>query len=584
MSPMPSVDPSQRRAIWRLAAARSAIVGGIFCAVVAVVMTADAVRDRRADIVAAVELTGAKARLGEASIEQKAEIQSAIRELDLRQRRALFLRQARFAWGRWLLGAGAVVLVLSVTAVAKLGARPYVPPVNDGPRRIEPGASPAAILRAVGAAAAALGLMLAVAGVAARWTSPTPPPHLAATPASAPTTTAVAASAVKAMSIEELSRQWPAFRGFDGSGIFPGAVPSEWKVAWKAAIPLAGNNSPIAVADRVLLSGAEGSKRAVFCYSAVSGELLWRCDLPPATPPKVSDDCGLAPSTLASDGAFVFAIFPSLDAAGIELTTGRLAWLRSLGSPDNVYGHAASLRAEPGKVLVQLDRGVRKDAHSAVIALDAASGRELWRTARSVGATWSTPALGRVGDKRLLIATSDPWVIAYDTSDGREVWRAKLLGGEIAPSPVMLDGIVYVSNEGSDAVAIDAGGTGDVTQSAVRWANADAPGDIVSPLVAGGVMLAAKTYGTLIAVDAASGQTAWEQDMEAEMNASPALAGGKVWLLDKAGAMHVLAPGPAYQPLAKYAIDEPGIGSPAFAEGRIFIRGATQLWCIGATR
>ncbi len=108
-----------------------------------------------------------------------------------------------------------------------------------------------------------------------------------------------------------------------------------------------GNNSPIVWKDRIFLTGANKERREVYCFDTSSGKLLWQKEAP-ATPqstakaPKVNDDTGYASSTAATDGRRVFAIFANGDLAAFDFN-GNLAWSKSLGIPDNAYGHASSL-------------------------------------------------------------------------------------------------------------------------------------------------------------------------------------------------------------------------------------------------
>jgi len=96
----------------------------------------------------------------------------------------------------------------------------------------------------------------------------------------------------------------------------------------------------------VFLSGADEKRREVYCFEAKSGKLLWQKAVP-ATPQsnvKMSrpPDAGYAAPTVATDGRRVFAIFANGDLAAFDFS-GKPAWSKSLGIPDNGYGHASSL-------------------------------------------------------------------------------------------------------------------------------------------------------------------------------------------------------------------------------------------------
>src|SRR5262249_48784229 len=109
---------------------------------------------------------------------------------------------------------------------------------------------------------------------------------------------------------------------------------------------------------------------------------------------------------------------------------------------------------------------------SALVALDKRTGKRLWKT-RINGDCWSTPAVATLpGGARELVLNGSGAVYGFDPADGKQLWEVESLGGHISSSPVVRDGVVYVSNAGADrrvAMAIRAGGRGDVTKTHVLW-------------------------------------------------------------------------------------------------------------------
>ena len=55
----------------------------------------------------------------------------------------------------------------------------------------------------------------------------------------------------------------------------------------------------------------------------------------------------------------------------------------------------------------------------------------------------------------------------------------------------------------------------------------------------------------------------------------------KLYILDLDGVMHISQIGPEYKELGKCELGEECYASPAFADGRIYIRGAENLYGIG---
>jgi len=87
--------------------------------------------------------------------------------------------------------------------------------------------------------------------------------------------------------------------------------------------------------------------------------------------------------------------------------------------------------------------------------------------------------------------------------------------------------------------------------------------------------------GMLTCFEAADGNVVYEEDLETAFIASPSLAGGKVYLLNEEGVMLIVDAGRKYKPISRAEIGEAAKASPAFTDGRIYIRGAKHLFCIG---
>ena len=206
----------------------------------------------------------------------------------------------------------------------------------------------------------------------------------------------------------------------------------------------------------------------------------------PAGDLKLNELTGFASPTPATDGRHVYVSFATGDLAAFNMA-GNLIWKRSLGIPKNHYGHASSLRVWQDKLIVQFDQGTDKEELSRLLALDTLTGKTVWEAKRpNIPVSWSTPIIIEVNGQEQIITCGDPWVIAYNPTDGQELWRAKCLKGEVGPSPVFADGIVYPAVQYEAASAVRANGKGDVTATHILWSlkDPDVP-DMCSPLVAG---------------------------------------------------------------------------------------------------
>ena len=220
---------------------------------------------------------------------------------------------------------------------------------------------------------------------------------------------------------------------------------------------------------------------------------------------------------------------------------------------------------------------------SQLIALEGSSGRTVWQTKRPVSNSWTSPIVVSVGSQFQVITCSDPWVIAYEPADGTELWRAKCLYGDTAPSAIYAGGLILVTEPYGKLVAVRPDGRGDVTETHIAWSNEDGAPDICSPVSNGDLVFQLATEGWLSCHKVEDGTKLWEQDLRADFRASPSLVGDSVYLLSEKGVMFIIEAGLEYKELGRCELGEDCCASPAFADGRIYIRGVEHLYCIGNT-
>ena len=402
------------------------------------------------------------------------------------------------------------------------------------------------------------------------------------------------AAGTTSYTMDDVTRNWASFRGPNGAGISNHVnVPVRWSgktsegILWKIKIPLPGNNSPVVWGDRVFLSGADPNSRQVFCFDTSTGGLLWKGDvlgLPKSNeePLEVMEETGLAAPTVATDGRRVYAIFPTGDVGCFDFK-GKKVWEKNLGRPDSSYGYSSSLAMYQNLLLIQYDQGGVEDGISELIAIDGFSGRIVWQKKRPVGNSWSSPIVASIGEQFQVITCADPWVVAYNPADGTELWQANCLTGDIASSPIYANGLVFVIEPYSKLVAIKADGKGDVTETHIAWVSEEGGPDICSPVSNDESIFLLASEGLLECYNVSDGKRLWEKDLQEYFKASPSLVGNNLYLLSEKGVMFIAEVGSEYKALAKCERDEKGYASPAFADGRIYIRGVENLYCIGSS-
>jgi outer membrane protein assembly factor BamB len=390
-------------------------------------------------------------------------------------------------------------------------------------------------------------------------------------------------SAADFPSIEEVRENWPAFRGPQGIGIaYTSNLPTEWdgssgtNIIWKTQIPKAGFNSPIVWENHLFLAGADETSQVVYGIDTDSGNILWQTEVKnipgsPQKPPRVSQDTGYAASTMATNGTYIFTIFATGDIVCLDFN-GAIIWSKNLGMPDNHYGHSSSLMTWQNLVLVQYDHNVSKE----LIALDARSGKVVYRIPREVQISWASPILVDTGNRMEIILTTNPFVISYNPENGQELWRVECMEGEVAPSPAYSDGMVFVVNEYARLAAISID-----DKAELKWEIEDDLSEVSSPVASDGLMFMPTSYGIVSCFNAENGDKYWTHEFEDGFYSSPIIAEDLVYLMDMKGVMHIFKAEKEFQLVSQPALGEEAVTVPAFARGRIYIRGKENLFCIG---
>jgi len=381
----------------------------------------------------------------------------------------------------------------------------------------------------------------------------------------------------------EYKPQHASFRGPFAQGVvYATNAPQNWdgasgeNIKWKVALDNPGYSSPVIWDDKLFLTTGDENARILWCYNAADGTLLWQHEAKdiqgsPATMPKTTDDTGLAAPTPATNGIQVFAIFGSGDIVATDMNGNRL-WAKNLGVPDNHYGYSSSLICLNNHVFVQYDDNKR----AKVMALNAETGDVEWETVRKNKISWSSPVLAEINGKYQLILTANPTVSGYDVETGEELWSVDCLSGEVGPSAGFYKNKIIAANEYANLVVIDA-----ANDYSILWESMDYLPEVSSPVVANDILFIATSYGMLVAFDINSGDILWEQDYGDGFYGSPVVTGENLYIFELSGKAYIIKAAAEYTEIATPELGEDVFTTPAFAKGRLYIRGENHLFCIG---
>lgn len=394
---------------------------------------------------------------------------------------------------------------------------------------------------------------------------------------------------------------WPRFRGPRGTGVSQATeLPLTWSatenIVWKTALPGAGASSPIVVGDHIYLTAYSGYlvpgqsggsldnlQRHLICLRRDDGKILWDRAVPAKLPEESRiRDHGYAANTPAADADRVYTF---LGKSGVFAHDhqGQQLWQADVGSNTSGWGTAASPVLY--KDLVFINASVESQS---LIALDRATGREKWR-AGGIKEAWNTPLVvkTKAGDDELVVASHGK-VFAFDPASGDRLWSCETdITWYMVPCAVAADGVVYVlgGRSGTAALAVRAGGRGDVTATHRLWTSKKGS-NVTSPVVLDGHLYwIHEQLGIAYGARADTGELVYEErlDRADQVYASTLLAAGRLYHLTRSGRMFVLAATPEFKLLSVNELRDGSQfnASPAVTGNRLLLRSDKFLYCIG---
>jgi outer membrane protein assembly factor BamB len=390
---------------------------------------------------------------------------------------------------------------------------------------------------------------------------------------------------------------WARFRGPNGSGIASGTLPAidPQHPLWKVAIPGKGVSSPIIVGGKLFLQTAakDGKSRTLLCLDASNGKTLWTKEEPgePAQPKKIHTKNSLASSTPASDGQQVYCVW--WDGAAVSLKAydmeGHEKWQASLGGWDSQHGPGSSPVIHDGLVFVNVD----DDNRAELLALDAKTGDKKWIANRKhERACYTTPyVLKRSNRPDELILGTTHLITSYEPATGKINWEYPLVWPRgsmplrVIGHPVYAGGLLVMScgdgNGSRYMIAID---PEKKTPAKVWDLNRGSLPYVPCMLVRGDLLfwIGDKPGGWACCVEAKTGHELFtEKVTDKEPSSSPIMVGDQILMIAENGEIVVFKAGKEFEESSRVKLGEGVFASPALADGRLYIRGTTHLYCFG---
>lgn len=398
-------------------------------------------------------------------------------------------------------------------------------------------------------------------------------------------------------------------------------------VKWSVALPGSSAATPIIWGDRVFLTAADAktNKQYALCLDRQTGKELWRVETgESATDGQYSNTCSPSPVT---DGKIVVFFYGTGDLIAFDFA-GKKLWDRNLGPFAFQWTFSSSPLLHDGRLIMQIlqrdvavrGRGKPTGNESYLLAIDPATGKDLWRSIRPSDAVaesreaFSTPLpFTHQGRKELVVIGGDA-ITGHDPANGRELWRwgtwnpTRIGHWRLVPSPTVGNGVILAcAPKNAPVYAVKAGGKGNLTNKDLAWQShiqpvedaaeaaptpneRDVTSDVPTPLFyEGKFYILNGTKRKLFCINPADGSVVWSGDLggRSPFQSSPTAADGKIYMMNfDADVFVVQAGGSEFKLLHSANFKDPGDdtrhrSSVAISQGNLYVRTGTKLFSLG---
>jgi len=411
------------------------------------------------------------------------------------------------------------------------------------------------------------------------------------------------------------STSWPQWRGpfFNGSTDEKN-IPRSWSqtegIAWVSPLPGPSGATPIIFNDRVFVSSMvkRGPDFVALCFDVQDGKKLWEKHI--GSDSRRFPRNNMASPSAVTDGKYVFFLYGSGDLVGFDYEGNKL-WSRNIetkyGNLALQFGYSSSPLLYQNKLfilVIRRDKPYRRPQADApldsyLMALETRTGNTIWKQQRETNAfdesmeTYSTPIPFVRNGRAEILNTGADFITAHDPDTGKELWRfeyqtSKVRDSRIIPSLVIGEGLIFGTRHKHGGVFALQPPNPNNPSGRIVWEFDGPSPDAGTPLyyqkrlyVLNGIK-----YGKVVTcLEPKTGRQIWQGKIggRGPWRASLTGADGKLYCINETGEVVVLAAGgDEFKIIFQTKIEERPIQSSiAIADGRLFIRTARNLYCIG---
>jgi len=396
---------------------------------------------------------------------------------------------------------------------------------------------------------------------------------------------------------------WAQWRGPNRDGHVPigervpTALPTEIEPRWR--IPVGeGYSSPVVAggksAGKVFYSDLQDGMEVVHAVEAATGREVWQTPLDSV----FKDDWGQGPRcTPVVDGQRVFAQSCRGELQCLSTGTGRVLWRKNyvrdfgalfMGETGPAAG--ATRHGNTGPPVVDGDHLIVQAGGlqgAGLVCLNKSSGELVWKSQDDTAGN-AAPVMASLGGVRQVVSFTAGGLIGVDVRDGTLLWRVPLntrLGRHVI-TPVVVDDLVVVGSYQLGLVAVRVTRDGVNFKAEPAWTSKELAPNFASPVATDGHVYGVGFQSSVYCAEARTGKVAWSQSGLIRGAGERAFAtflvmGKNILMLSDSGELVLFAANPAkFEAVGRMQACGLTWCSPAYADRRLYLRDAKNLFCL----
>ena len=392
---------------------------------------------------------------------------------------------------------------------------------------------------------------------------------------------------------------WSEFHGLGAYGVGSGgSIPNSWRqadYAWVRKLGSIDVGSPVVAAGKVFFLASDPKQKAITINSIElsSGTPLWSKSYPQQSH-HLHRRNTYASSTPAANDTHVYVSWSDTKQTMLKCFDhdGHEVWSRDFGNWQSQHGFGTSPRLSGDFVLLfnsqqaeQLDPG-ETPGQSRMIAVDRKTGETRWETPlKTTRSCYGVPAITTInGSKQVIDANTGNGMFGLDASTGKMLWNLEVFGKRCCNTPLIVDDLAIASSGsgggGNHLVAVKIPQSKSEPPREVFRIERNAP-YVPTPAVKDGHLYWVDDRGVATCASAKTGEIVWTERIGGKFGASPIIVGDKLLIISLDGQATLLSTSKEFKEIGQFDLGGPVGATPAFAEGRLIIRVADELRCLG---